>query len=79
MDGAAFRPRPVVEAEADAALGRIDGAPPAPGFDRVRYPGEVAAETRERRLREGIPIPETTWETIRHEANNLGVALPNPR
>jgi hydroxycarboxylate dehydrogenase B len=79
VDGDAFRPRPVVEAEADAALGRIDGAPPAPGFDRVRYPGEVAAETRERRLREGIPVPETTWETIRHEANDLGVALPNPR
>ena len=45
----------------DALVEAVRAAPPAPGFDRVRAPGDPEAETEQVRLREGIPIPDATW------------------
>ena len=39
----------------------------------VLVPGEPEARTRERRQREGIPIPHATWEAVRAVAAELGV------
>lgn len=76
IDGAVFRSRENVEAEADAALDQIAAAPPAPGFEAVRIPGDSAAATRDRRLREGIPLHEASWRAIREAAASVGVTLP---
>ncbi|MBK1876134.1 Ldh family oxidoreductase [Pelagicoccus mobilis] len=32
--------------------------------ENVRYPGERAALTREKRLRDGIPVPEEIWNAL---------------
>ena len=44
---------------------------PAPGHDRVRIAGEPERESRERRLREGIPVDDETWNEIRAAAQKL--------
>jgi LDH2 family malate/lactate/ureidoglycolate dehydrogenase len=76
IDGAVFRSRAVVEAEADSTLDQIAAAPPGPGLDAIRIPGDSAATTRERRLREGIPLHEESWRGIREAAALVGVTLP---
>ena len=41
--------------------------------DRILIPGEPEWETREQRLRDGIPIPEETWSQIAKLAEELGI------
>jgi LDH2 family malate/lactate/ureidoglycolate dehydrogenase len=48
----------------------IRGSSPAKGFEKVLLPGQLEAECRERRLREGIPVPEAIWkelQTLKHD------------
>jgi LDH2 family malate/lactate/ureidoglycolate dehydrogenase len=73
LDATAFRPLADYRRALAATLGRIKGVPPAPGFDEVLVPGEPEARMRERRRREGIPIPHATWEAVRAVAAELGV------
>ncbi len=47
----------------------------APGVEEILLPGELEWKTKAKREREGIPIPETTWERIRETAHSLGVAV----
>jgi LDH2 family malate/lactate/ureidoglycolate dehydrogenase len=47
---------------------------PAPGFDRVRLPGEPELETEAKRRTEGIPIREATWAEISEVSARLGVS-----
>ena len=56
-----------------AAMGRIL---PAPGFTRVRIPGEPEAAAREGHLRDGIELPEATWRDLAQVAANYRVPLP---
>lgn len=49
--------------------------PPAPGRAGVVMPGALDFRTRERRLVEGIPLPEETWRLIVETADRVGVAL----
>jgi uncharacterized oxidoreductase len=46
---------------------------PAEAGKRVMVPGEPEKESRESRLREGIPIPDDTWALIRGLCARLGV------
>jgi LDH2 family malate/lactate/ureidoglycolate dehydrogenase len=54
----------------------VNSARPLPGFKKVYSPGEIEEETRERRLREGIDVPDRTWAEIAAAAGALGVAMP---
>ena len=47
--------------------------PITPGGD-VLYPGEPERRTREARLRDGVPISETTWNAIRNAALAEGLS-----
>lgn len=76
IDSSVFRPRSVVESEADQVFQRITSTPPATGFDAVRIPGQPELLNRERRLREGIPVPEAIWQEIQEAAESVGVTLP---
>ena len=58
---------------ADEVLGRVRSIRPAKGFDRVMVPGDKEADTRARRVREGIPIPDDTWQSIVECAASLGI------
>jgi uncharacterized oxidoreductase len=51
----------------------IRAARPAPGFDRVRLPGEPERESRARRLAEGVPIDERSLEEILEAGAALGL------
>ena len=40
----------------------------------VLIPGEPEWRSKEERERDGIPLPEKTWERLRETAEGLGVA-----
>ena len=50
-------------------------SPRAPGVSEILIPGEPESWAKEVRLREGIPVPENTWERIGEAAAQLGVDL----
>ena len=50
---------------------------PAPGFDGVLVPGEPEARRRVERARDGIAIPEATWQELEALGRRYGVALPS--
>ena len=54
----------------------ITGSTPLPGVDRVLLPGEPEIATRTRLERDGIALPDATWERIATTAAPLGVAMP---
>jgi LDH2 family malate/lactate/ureidoglycolate dehydrogenase len=76
IDSAIFRPRTDVERDADAVLQKIKSVPPAAGHAAVLVPGEPEVMSHARRLREGIPVAEDTWNAIRETATKLGLDLP---
>ena len=49
---------------------------PAPGFKKILVSGEPEARTRERREREGLPLPETAWQDLVTVGERFGVPLP---
>ena len=49
------------------------GTPPAPGHERIVLPGQLDDEMRARRLRDGIPVAENTWNSIVAVARRVGV------
>ena len=51
--------------------------PVAPGFSEVVMPGELDFRTYDRRLIEGIPLPQVTWKQIQEAANKVGLELPD--
>jgi uncharacterized oxidoreductase len=63
-----------VLAEADALVDWVKGSPPAAVGGEVLVPGDIERRTREQRLREGIPLDDTTRGEIRATAQSVGVA-----
>lgn len=57
----------------DALVRDVWSSDPAEGFDRVLVPGDLERELRERRLREGIPLPLALVEELARFADELGV------
>jgi LDH2 family malate/lactate/ureidoglycolate dehydrogenase len=73
LDAAAFRPPSDYRTALVQTLERIKSVPPAPGFDEVLVPGEPEARSRQRRERDGIPIPDDTWSAVSLLAGQLGL------
>ena len=59
--------------ETRAFLDWLRQTPVAPGFDRVRTAGEPERESREQRLRDGIPVDATTWAQIVEAGEKVGL------
>lgn len=53
----------------------ITTTPPAPGHKEVVMPGALDFRTRERRLSEGIPLPDETCRQIIETAKRVGVRV----
>ena len=53
--------------------GRLKAIDPAPGVDEVLVPGEPERRSKAERERNGIPLPEKTWERLRETAVSLGL------
>lgn len=47
----------------------------APGYSEILIPGELEFKTERTRLKEGIPIPETTWEQLAKTASELNLEV----
>ena len=73
LDATVFRPAADYEQAMANTIGRIKAVPPAPGFAEVLLPGEPEARARAASEREGIPIPEDTWQAVVGVGAELGV------
>jgi LDH2 family malate/lactate/ureidoglycolate dehydrogenase len=75
MDAGLFRAQPDYAQALAKRLGQIKAIPPAQGFSEVLIPGEPEARVRAQREREGIPIPEDTWQAVKTAALKVGCRL----
>ena len=60
-------------------VGAIKATPPAPGVEEVLIPGEPEFRARAARGREGIALPDGTWDELGAVARRFGLALPGTR
>lgn len=63
--------------EVRALVDWVKSSPTMPGHRQIYVPGEIEAETQQRRSQEGIPIEDATWEQLITTAQSLGVAVPS--
>jgi uncharacterized oxidoreductase len=75
IDIEAFSPLKRFKKRVDELFQKIKETPAAPGFNSVLVPGEPEFSTEEKRLKEGIFIPEKTWQSIVNVAEELGVRI----
>lgn len=68
IDPGLFRPAAEYLSAVDATLRRIKDVPAAPGFNEVLIPGEPERRSREQRIVDGIPMPDSSWEELRRLA-----------
>jgi LDH2 family malate/lactate/ureidoglycolate dehydrogenase len=54
----------------------LKSSPTMPGFDEVLIPGEIEERTKQRRLAEGIPVEQATWDAIVEAGAGVGVDVP---
>ncbi len=60
----------------DSRIRELKGARKAPGANDILIPGERGFRTKERRLKEGMPIIDHYWHEIAELAEKLNVPLP---
>jgi LDH2 family malate/lactate/ureidoglycolate dehydrogenase len=51
---------------------------PADGVERVLTPGEPEVISRDRRGRDGIPLPDAIWQDLTALSERFGIPLPTP-
>jgi hydroxycarboxylate dehydrogenase B len=74
IDPAAFGNRAAFQREVLAMVGYIHSTTPAPGFDKVRVPGDPERESRAARERSGIPMDPKSWSGIVEAARHAGMS-----
>jgi uncharacterized oxidoreductase len=62
--------------ESDALTAFVRACPTAAGVSAITLPGDPERLTKEKRLAEGLPVPDGTWELIAKAATELNVQLP---
>jgi uncharacterized oxidoreductase len=62
--------------ETDGLTSYVRSCPTAAGMGAITLPGDPERNTKAKRLVEGIPVPDGTWELITKTAGELKVALP---
>ena len=73
IDPKVFRPEGAFEDDLDAVIDVLHGTPAIDPAMPVLVPGDPEAQTRERRLREGIPLPGSLLEKLRAICERSGV------
>jgi ureidoglycolate dehydrogenase (NAD+) len=68
LDVNRFMPLDLFKHRLGEMLKEFGDLPPADGFDRVYYPGQIEGLKRKQRLTDGIPIPPGLF----HELKDLG-------
>ena len=72
-DVAGFRQR------IDELAAALKSLPRAEGVDAIYLPGEVERNTAAERRRDGIPLPEKTWNALLETASKVDLEPPEPR
>lgn len=67
------------QANVGRMLDHVKASRKAAGVDEILYPGEPEHRMRQRRLVEGIPVDDLTWQTLCRHAATHGVAVPEVR
>jgi uncharacterized oxidoreductase len=62
--------------ETDGLTGYVRSCPTAAGVGAITLPGDPERATKEKRLVDGIPVPDGTWELITKTAAELKVSVP---
>jgi L-2-hydroxycarboxylate dehydrogenase (NAD+) len=75
IDPAAFVPLEEFKAGVQKFVAEVKASRKAPGVEEILVPGEPEFRMREKRLKEGIPIPDEVWSELEREAKELGVEL----
>jgi LDH2 family malate/lactate/ureidoglycolate dehydrogenase len=75
IDPKAFRPEGAFEEDLDAVIDVLHGTAPVDPAQPVLVPGDPEAASRERRLREGIPLPASLLGKLRAICERSGVAF----
>jgi len=75
IDPRVFRPEGAFEDDLDAVIDVLHATPPIDPAQPVLVPGDPEAAARERRLREGIPLPASLLEKLRGVCERSGVAF----
>lgn len=57
-------------------IAHVKSAPPSAGTAEILVPGELEGRTRRQRLRDGIPLEDSTWKQLQQAASRFHVALP---
>ncbi len=73
VDISAFLPHNHFSSLIDELRDYIKSSPPSQNFEEVLLPGEKDIRLEQRRLHDGIPIDQTTWEQIISSAASVGV------
>lgn len=74
FDVEAFRPLAEFKQEVTEFAEYLNETPPAKGFDRVYYPGEVEHMRTQKTLKEGIFVEDKTWGQLQALGEEFGVA-----
>lgn len=72
-DAYAFRTKESYAKNADFVLQRVKKIRPAAGFKEVLLPGEPEMMSAATRMREGIPVADSTWQLIIDAGKSVGV------
>ena len=73
VDAFAFRSKESYEKNADFVMQRVKNIRPAQGFNEVLIPGEPESRSASARLKDGIPVADTTWQQIVDGGKSVGV------
>jgi hydroxycarboxylate dehydrogenase B len=76
VDPARIDPAGFFPEEASRYVDHVKRAKPAQPGGEILVPGEPEQRSRERRLAEGIPLPDDTWTSIKATARSVGLAEP---
>ena len=68
-------PVAVFKRKVDDFIRSVRANPPAKGFDTVRLPGENAAKTEQRYLKDGIPVTDEDWDDFLAICSTHGLTI----
>lgn len=74
LDPAVFDPEGFFPADVTRYLAYFKSARPIDPEGEVLYPGEPEIRARAKRLKDGVPIPQQTWDAIRQSAIAQGLS-----
>ncbi len=78
IDPGRFMETDLFLARVDEEIRRLRGSRPAAGVDRIRYHGELEAQTRAVRADRGIPIPPEHMGGLIEASRKFEVSFPEP-